>query len=181
MRIIKAYPPNYAAIKARFPAAAGQGIVFCWGDTIFAPTNQKLPKWIIAHEEVHSAQQAMVGGPEAWWNRYLEDDAFRYGEELMGHIAEWRSYLNKAPFPTRRERERMLEAIARRLSGPLYGGAGGADGYKRALAEIVTMAGDPVAEARFVPVSEYDAKPMGEPEFGVVENGRLRKVVRLGP
>ena len=136
LRIIKAYPPNYPAIRARFPAAGGHGVWFCYGDRIYAPTLTQIPPWIVKHEEVHSRQQEVAGGPEAWWRRYLEDDAFRYSEELMGHIAEWEAFKDKVPFPTRKEKERMLEAIARRLSGPLYGGDGGIEGYKKALSQI---------------------------------------------
>jgi hypothetical protein len=54
-KIVKAYPPNYAAIKARFNPP--RGTVFAYGDTIYSPRVGELSADLIAHEEVHFAQQ----------------------------------------------------------------------------------------------------------------------------
>lgn len=138
MKIIKGYPPNYKEIRGVLPAAREPGVLFCYGDCIYNPSGEKIPPWLIKHEEVHERQQAAVGGPEAWWRMYLTDPAFRYAQELEAHVVEWAAYKDKAPFPTRKERERYLEAIARRLSSRLYGGNGGVESYTKALAEITT-------------------------------------------
>lgn len=105
-------PPNYAALVARFPAAARPGVIFTYGNTIHNPSRAQIPKHIIAHEGEHGRRQE-IAGVEAWWDRYLNDAFFRLDEELRAHHVEYKAALrNIGPG--------ALRDIARRLSGPLY-------------------------------------------------------------
>lgn len=74
-----------------------------------------------AHEGVHFQRQvAHEGGPDRWWERYIEDRAFRAMEEAEAHRAEYRAF--KSWTKDRNEVARELENIASRLCSPLYGG-----------------------------------------------------------
>lgn len=106
MRVIKAYPPNYPAIRRAFPHIRGQSIIFAYGDRIFYPAGGKLEPWLLAHEGVHGRRQG--NDPAGWWDRYLSDPAFRLDEEILAHREEYRSGGD-------------LDFMARRLSSPLYG------------------------------------------------------------
>lgn len=121
MKVIFERPPNYDAVVAAFPAAGGAAtVLFCYGDVIFNPTRVRIPREIMAHEEVHAARQ-MATGPEAWWARYLTEAPFRFDEELAAHVVEWSAFRVGVPLPGRTARRRALAFIAGRLAGPLYG------------------------------------------------------------
>lgn len=120
MQIITALPPNFEAIRAVFPNAADPGVLFCYGDTIFNPSGDYVPPQLIAHEEVHSARQALCG-PVEWWASYLVNDSFRFDEELAAHIVEYHDFIKRTK--NRQMRRDYLRAIGGRLSGPLYGSA----------------------------------------------------------
>lgn len=115
--IIPEVPPNIDAIRARFPISGQE--IFAWAGTIYNPSNNRLPVWLVEHEKVHFRQQAEVGGPENWWAQYIEDDEFRLEQELEAHRREYRVFcrLNK----DRNVRARYLMEIAARLAAPMYG------------------------------------------------------------
>lgn len=118
MRVVVERPPMYAEILERFPAAASAGVVFTWEDTIFNPSQTVLHQDLVAHEEVHSDQQA-PSGPRSWWERYLADDAFRLEQELPAYR---RQYDVACSFiPHRSVRQTRLRLLALDLSSPLYG------------------------------------------------------------
>lgn len=74
-----------------------------------------------AHEGVHFQRQvAHEGGPDRWWERYIEDRLFRGEEEALAHRAEYRAF--KSWTKDRNAVSRELENIAGRLCSPLYGG-----------------------------------------------------------
>jgi hypothetical protein len=120
MKIIRAYPPNFAAIKAKFPGASTQGVIFAYAPAVYAPTGQSMTTPLMAHEQVHIDRQTAIG-VEMWWERYIADDKFRFFEELLAHRAEWSAFCDKPPMPTWRHKERYLRMISERLAGPLYG------------------------------------------------------------
>lgn len=115
-RVLTMFPPNIGRITRVFPHARKPGVVFTYGDTIYAPhlntrKGQELPPELIAHEMVHIEQQHGMS-PEVWWAMYLADPMFRFGMEVPAHKAEL-DYLrvNRKPF---------MHVPARLLS-PLYG------------------------------------------------------------
>lgn len=118
MQVIRSLPPHYAKVIAAFPhVSRTRGIMFAWGDVVYALDGVVVTPSLMAHEEVHGQRQR-AGGVEAWWDRYLADAQFRYDEELLAHIAE---YAHLAQRNDRNKRRLYLDAVAAKLAGPLYG------------------------------------------------------------
>lgn len=134
MKVIKAYPPNFAQIAAAFPVKGVPGIIYAYGDRIYAPDAKgPLSPWIMAHEEIHGAQQRTQEGWDVpkWWDRYTESPTFRLEQEIPAHRAEWAAFAkNFSGYVA----NYYLDQIAARLSGPLYGNLISKD---RAIEEIV--------------------------------------------
>jgi hypothetical protein len=121
--IIIAYPPIVEEIQAVFPAVGKtSGIIFSWGDKIYNPSNVVITPALAAHELVHGQRQT---NDEAaiikWWRTYLADPEFRVNEELLGHKAELNVLLFRVA--DRNQRNMLVQQIAMRLSGPIYGNA----------------------------------------------------------
>lgn len=113
-------PPNYEDIFRVFPSAAGPNVIFAYGDVVYVPNGIPLPQEIYDHERVHGQRQTdNAGGVKQWWRRYLEDPVFRQAEELMAHIAEYRSFCERNA--DRNARNGYLTQMATRFAGPLYG------------------------------------------------------------
>lgn len=119
MRIVIDYPPMFNQIRIAFPDAVKPGVVFAWGDTLYNPSNGKVPRELMAHEEIHAERQGKTESDIIdWWNRYLVDPGFRLDEELPAHQAEYRAYCKRHGSG----REKFLGHVAARLASPLYGG-----------------------------------------------------------
>lgn len=127
MKVIRAYPPNFSQIAAAFPVKGVPGIIYAYGDRIYAPGSKgDLPSWILAHEEVHGRQQHDTLWPDLylvdkWWTNYIGSPQFRLEQEIPAHRAEWQSYLRSYTWPPSKEDRNYLDSITERLSGPLYG------------------------------------------------------------
>lgn len=115
-RIVRDYPPLYEAIAAAFNLAGRDyQPFFSWGDLIYNPHGVEIPPCLIAHEAVHGIRQREdVSG---WWHRYIEDSGFRLQEEVLAHVAEYRS---RAAGKPRNERRWLIVQTAKRLASPLY-------------------------------------------------------------
>jgi hypothetical protein len=126
MIVKHARPPMFEEIAAALPMAREDGVMFCWGVSLYVPDGRPVPPSLLqAHEPVHSARQLKMG-VEKWWQRYIVDPAFRLAEEIPAHRAEYQWWVNapegrdrKAGF--RCKADYMLFQIAQRLSSPLYG------------------------------------------------------------
>ena len=129
LEVVDGRPPNYAEIVAVFPGAANPGVIFAYGDRIYAPGGRAVPPALQAHEQVHCERQG--GHPEHWWGLYLTDPGFRLEEELLAHRAEDRAYC--ARHANRAKQAQALEGIARKLAAPLYGGLISAEDARRAI------------------------------------------------
>ncbi len=113
-------PPNFEAIRAVFPLAEGEGVVFAYGDRIYNPGGEEIPNALMQHELAHCKRQVdMDGGVEAWWDLYLTDGKFRYDEELVAHKAEYNAL--KAEYAGKGQNKKILEFVAGKLVAPLYG------------------------------------------------------------
>lgn len=132
LEVVDARPPNYEAIVAVFPGAAQPGVIFAYGDRIYAPGGRRPTPALQAHEAVHCERQD--GRPEPWWRRYLVDPAFRLEEELEAHRAEYRAYC--ARHANRAKREAALEGVARKLAAPLYGGLISVEDARKAVSGV---------------------------------------------
>lgn len=119
MRIEVGYPPVYDRICESI-GTPSPTTVYTWGDIIYSPAGEDIiTPDLRAHEERHRDQQIAVGGPEAWWERYLADPEWRAEQELDAYRAQYR-------FMKRHVRDRnalvwFRREIAGILSGPLYG------------------------------------------------------------
>lgn len=116
--VLRERPPNFEKIVAAFPGAAKPGVIFAYGGFIFAPGDVAVPPELQAHERVHLLRQGYE--PDAWWDRYIAEPAFRLDEELAAHRAEWKEFARRTWNPTRRAI--ALQEIAAKLASPLYGG-----------------------------------------------------------
>lgn len=125
MKVIRAYPPNFSQIAAAFPVKGVPGVIYAYGDRIYAPGSKgDLPSWILAHEEVHGRQQkdncpfCLEACVKDWWAEYITGYQFRLEQEIPAHRAEWQSYQSDGYDNHGYD---YLDRIAARLSGPLYG------------------------------------------------------------
>jgi hypothetical protein len=112
------YPPNYEEIAAAFRIRARHGIIFTYGSTIYNPDRVVITPDLYAHEGVHERQQMAVGGPDAWWRRYIYEDGFRYQQELEAYRAQYRFAQENYG---RDQRRALLRHISKALAGPMYG------------------------------------------------------------
>jgi hypothetical protein len=117
MRIVETYPPNFAAIDAKF-GVLGKPCLYAYGGTIYNPLCVAVTPALTAHEEVHSERQRLVG-VEAWWLRYIEEDIFRLDEEVLAHAAEARRLIQDTD-GSDRARRLVLSQTSTRLASPLY-------------------------------------------------------------
>lgn len=134
MRVIKAYPPNFAALAKHFPIKGKQGILYAFGDTLYNPSGVKVTPWIMAHEEVHGMRQQDEGMfLDRWWDEYISYPDFRLKEELLAHQAEMRMFqAHNSGFGVW---VHYLNNIATRLSSPLYGSLLSFEEAKRRIAD----------------------------------------------
>lgn len=115
MKIEIGFPPMYREIAARFTLS--DRTIFCWDETIFNPSGMKLPKDLIAHEEVHMVQQNRM--PATWWRRYLDDSEFRLAQEAEAYGRQYEYVCSENP--NRNYQFQVLQALAMHLAGPMYG------------------------------------------------------------
>jgi len=134
MKIVLRRPPNFGEIIKVLPKALGFGVLFCYGDTIYNPSQVRVSQAIIDHEAIHAKRQLAMG-VEEWWARYLADPQFRYKEELLAYRAE---YITTMEVGNRAERRWAHRAIAKKLASPLYGCC---SSWRTALKEITDEEG----------------------------------------
>jgi hypothetical protein len=117
--ILTERPPNFEQILKAFPDADKPGVLFAYGDYIYSPSGAHIPEPLLQHESVHQKRQQGPGkmSPEIWWQLYIEDNAFRYREELEAHVAEYKAQLHGID---RNQKHKLLMATAVRLVAPLY-------------------------------------------------------------
>jgi hypothetical protein len=111
MRVLHMCPPNFRKIDRAFNVR-GKPVIFAYGDTVFNPTKAEIPPELLRHEEIHLIRQG--GKPEAWWDEYIANPAFRLAEEIPAHVAEYQASV--AHFRTQ-----ALDHVATKLASPLYG------------------------------------------------------------
>lgn len=116
-KIIIEYPPNIAQIREHFDLNNRGEVYFTYGDTIYNPGGKPLDADFIYHEEIHIQQQKAIGGPEAWWKRYIEDIPFRYQQEVEAYGKQVRM-IRKINV---KRAHKELTNFAASLSSPLYG------------------------------------------------------------
>jgi hypothetical protein len=116
MKVVDGTPPNFEEILMAFPGADGVGVMFCYGDTIYAPGRTSVADHFHAHEAIHAIQQG--DDPAGWWKVYITSPAFRLEQEIPAHRAEYEFRCKDMP---RKHRRRLLRETAGKLASPLYG------------------------------------------------------------
>ena len=119
MRVVFERPPMFAEINAKFHIA-GKPVIFSWGDVIYNPMRVHIPPHLMAHEAMHGQRQRKWRSIEQWWRDYIDSAAFRLDEEVLAHKVEYAALLRGNS--NRHARRSHLKQLAKRLSGPLYGG-----------------------------------------------------------
>jgi hypothetical protein len=116
LKIVRDFPPNILEIDAHFHCI-GDSVLYAYGDTIYNPKGIHVPNFLLAHETIHMMRQ-MTTTPEAWWTKYIEDEEYRYAEELAAHRVEF-AVLSQQ-IADRNARAKLLMLTAARLTAPLY-------------------------------------------------------------
>lgn len=116
MKIIYEYPPNIDKIRMFFDLHPG--IVFTWGNILYNPDHGPVDKALMKHEETHERQQAKIG-IEVWWTMYLTSADFRVSQEVEAYQNQYKA--QKHHIKDRNQLDQFLRAIAKDLSGPMYG------------------------------------------------------------
>ena len=118
MKIIRDFPPNYDQIAAVFDIRGRRGIVFTYGDTIYAPhSSRALPEHLKIHERTHIRQQG--NDPAGWWKEYINNASFRLGQEVAAYRRQYKFFINHNH--NIKEQKQFLESITKDLSSEMYG------------------------------------------------------------
>lgn len=131
MKTVIGLPPNYELI--RIALNPSKHAIFCYGDTIYNPSNRTITPDIEHHEYIHSKQQG--DNPDLWYARYLQDPQFRLEQEIEAYGEQYvlaKENIEKADEEARKETKVLaagktqllrwaLESMARALSGADYG------------------------------------------------------------
>ncbi len=119
MEIRREQPPNIEKIRAKL--APDENTCFTYEDIIYAPNltdAAQIEDHLALHEEIHSHQQRELGAV-GWWDKYLEDPAFRLEEELLAYSAQY-AFVCKKDIPAV-VKKNFLGRIAQDLASPIYG------------------------------------------------------------
>jgi hypothetical protein len=129
--IIVGYPPNFERIKGKVNLEGAEegvkGFVFAYNGRIYNPAGLPMVAHLILHEQVHFKQQKEIGGADLWWDKWLEDDAFRLSQELEAYGEQYAFILKVAEQGlkdrNRRTKETLyyLNALATDMSSEIYG------------------------------------------------------------
>jgi len=119
MQINTQQPPEhiYKPCKEKFGIDFDRGTIFTVGEDIHIKNPDKLSQDLLAHELVHIIQQQEIGA-DNWWERYLEDDAFRLEQEIEAYGEQYRYAQEKY---NRQQRRLLLKEMSENLSGKMYG------------------------------------------------------------
>lgn len=115
MKIVNTFPPNIEKIREKFQIFPNT--VFTYGDTLHNPMGGYIDAYLMTHEETHVKQQG--DNVEEWWNKYLEDNQFRFKQEVEAYHNQYAHFCrNKKDLV---KQNKFLSLIASDLSGPMYG------------------------------------------------------------
>lgn len=99
-KISKVVPDVYYKVKERFGIKVDfpAGLVFAYYPYIHVYTGRLSPD-LEVHECTHLERQKEIG-VEIWWDRYLNDEKFRFHEELLAYKAQYQYILKHYPSKT---------------------------------------------------------------------------------
>lgn len=117
MTIINEQPPFLLQIELA-GMKPKEDTIYPFGMTIYNPSGKPIPEDILIHEAVHIGQQGK--DPQKWWDRYILDKDFRLSQELEANKEQYK-YICKLT-KDREKRNQALIAMAKNVSGEVYGG-----------------------------------------------------------
>lgn len=110
-------PPILQALIDKFNVDWDKGLLIAWEGKIHSKEPVQQAQKIV-HEATHIREQNRIGN-EAWWRLYLEDDTFRFEQEVMAHKEEARFI--RENITNREAAFQMIRPIAKSLCSPMYG------------------------------------------------------------
>ncbi len=111
-------PQIYERARDKWGVDFRKGVVFTCGDTIHACYWPLEPDMLV-HEKVHVLQQTNYpGGYKAWWERYFEDEYFRYSQEMEAYRAQYKNLCER--YKDKNQRSDFVNTIISHLRR-LYG------------------------------------------------------------
>lgn len=106
LQVVVEKPPIWDKAHKLFTINDAQ-TVYTYGHKLYNPANIDIDEFLFEHEKEHEAQQMdYPGGPEAWWDRYFKDQAFREDQEFEGYHAQYWLYCTKTNSRDKRFRYR---------------------------------------------------------------------------
>lgn len=117
MRIVQEQPPIRTEADKVFRLPPGA--IFTYGDMLYNPSGNRIDLPLLKHEEVHSKQQG--DNPGEWWNKYLNDNAFRISQEIPAYQAQYREA--RKYIKDKNRLSTFAVALAKDLSSAMYGNA----------------------------------------------------------
>lgn len=113
-------PPQWILdkVKEKWDVDWESSTIFTYGDVI-SSSSGTMTEDLLHHESHHTKQQKNFGGAGKWWKHYLEDDKFRYEQELECYRKQYQWVRNN--IGDRNEVFECLMHYARSLSGKMYG------------------------------------------------------------
>ncbi len=116
--VLNIRPPKklYDRAVKKFGIIFEQGTIFTYGKKIYSA--YILSEDLIKHELIHVRQQMEMGKDE-WWDKYFEDDKFRFDQELEAYQRQYR--WAKANMKDRTKVFTILQHCAKSLSSKMYG------------------------------------------------------------
>lgn len=100
-------------LEKAFGVKWGGELVVAYGDTIYH--SQNLHPSVLVHESIHLKRQT---DPQQWWESYIRDSKFRFGEELLAYRGQYK-YM-KDTITDRNALTRALFKLAKDFAGPMY-------------------------------------------------------------
>ena len=114
LKIVQEQPPFVSELGKvfRLPESA----VMTVGNILYNPSGNLIDNALMRHEEAHSIRQG--NKPDEWWQRYLSDDKFRFGEELLAYKIQYQEA--QKHIKDRNALFRYALRLAGDFSGPMY-------------------------------------------------------------
>jgi hypothetical protein len=113
MEIIIDNPPNIGRIRQFLNPP--KNAVFAYGNKIYNPDNIKIWPDLEEHEKVHQRQQENQGGPDIWWEKYLQLPDFRLDQEIEAYATQLKFWKEKTNL-NNKELKNILYEMAKALS-----------------------------------------------------------------
>src|SRR3990167_7609819 len=114
LKIVQEQPPIIDKLGKVFRLP--EGAVFTFGNVLYNPSGNLIDNALMKHEEAHSIRQGK--NPDEWWRRYLSDDKFRFGEELLAYKIQYQEA--QKYIKDRNALFRYALRLVGDFSGPMY-------------------------------------------------------------